>query len=327
MMLEDLYRLLKKGHVQAQGVVDTMTQPIVVLDQTLCISTANNAFLKAFKVERDDILGQSFFDLGNGQWDIPELRQLIAAVIPKAAAVIGYEVVHEFPTIGRRTFLVDARRLVHPDDNSTNILVLFDDVTERQRRDTEKDFIISETRYRMKNLFAVVRALAMQMDAEALTGVDYRDRFLGRLEVTLHAQEIAAVNESTDFETMLRQSTGEPGMGRVHCEGPAVRIPGPKIVPLSMMFHELATNALKYGALSVPDGALHVEWSLEDGPQNRAYFVCRWRETGGPAVVPPKQRGYGTELIEGTCRHLGGTVELNFDPKGLSAIVKLPWKS
>ncbi|MFB2567060.1 sensor histidine kinase [Rhizobium sp. IMFF44] len=326
MMLEDLYRLLRSGHVQAQGVVDTMTQPIVVLDQTLCVSTANNAFLKTFKVERDDILSQNFFDLGDGQWDIPELRQLIAAVIPKATAVIGYEVTHNFPTIGQRTFLVDARRLVHPDDNSTNILVLFDDVTERQRHEAEKDFIISETRHRMKNLFAVVQTLAMQMDAEDLTGVDYRDRFLRRLEVTLHGQEIAAVNETTDFETLLRQSVSGPGADRVHCEGPAVRIPGSKIVPLSMMFHELTTNALKYGALSVPDGALHVEWSLEDGAQNRPYFVCQWRETGGPAVVPPKRRGYGTELIEGTCRHLGGTVELNFDPKGLAAIVKLPWE-
>jgi len=326
MMLEDLYRLLRTGHVQAQGVVDTMTQPIVVLDQNLYVATANNAFLKTFKVERDDILGESFFDLGNGQWDITELRQLIAGVIPKAAAVIGYEVTHNFPAIGQRTFLVDARRLVHPDDNSTNILVLFDDVTERHRHDAEKDFIISETRHRMKNLFAVVRSLAMQMDAEDLTGVDYRDRFLGRLEVTLHAQEIAAINETTDFETLLRQSVSEPGMDRLHCQGPIVQIRGSEIVPVSMMFHELATNALKYGALSVPEGALHVEWSLEEGPENRSYFVCRWRETGGPAIVPPKRRGYGTELIGGTCRHLGGTVELNFDPKGLAAIIKLPWK-
>ncbi|QYA16400.1 PAS domain-containing protein [Rhizobium sp. AB2/73] len=326
MMLEDLYRLLRTGHVQAQGVVDTMTQPIVVLDQNLCIATANNAFLKTFEVERDDILGESFFDLGNGQWDITELRQLIAAVIPKAATVIGYEVAHDFPTIGRRTFHVDARRLVHPDDNSTNILVLFDDVTEMQRHEAEKDFIISETRHRMKNLFAVVRSLAMQMDAEDLTGVDYRARFLGRLEVTLHAQEIAAINETTDFETLLRQSVSEPGTDRLHCRGPIVQVQGSEIVPVSMMFHELATNALKYGALSVPEGALHVEWSLEERPENRSYFVCRWRETAGPAIEPPKRRGYGTELIEGTCRHLGGTVELNFDPKGLTAIIKLPWK-
>lgn len=166
----------------------------------------------------------------------------------------------------------------------------------------------------------------MRMNAEELTGIDYRDRFLGRLEVTLHAQEIAAINETSEFETLLSQSVGEPGMNRLHCTGPKLQIPGSDIVPISMMFHELATNALKYGALSVPNSKLHVQWSLEEEDGNRSYFSCQWRETGGPAVMPPKRRGYGTELIEGTCRHLGGTVELNFDPKGLAAIIKLPWK-
>jgi len=67
MMLEDLYRLLRSGHVQAQGVVDTMSQPIVVLDQRFYVTTANNAFVKTFQVERDDLLGKSLFDLGDGQ--------------------------------------------------------------------------------------------------------------------------------------------------------------------------------------------------------------------------------------------------------------------
>lgn len=168
-MLEDLYRLLRSGHVQAQGVVDTMTQPIVVLDRNLGLLTANNAFIKTFKVDRDDILGQHFFQLGDGQWNVAELRGLIEGVIPKAAAVIGFEVSHNFPTIDQRTFLVDARRLSHPDDNSSNILVLFDDVTERQRESAEMEFIVSETRHRMKNLFSVVRAIAMQTDVDTST--------------------------------------------------------------------------------------------------------------------------------------------------------------
>ncbi|WP_343073721.1 PAS domain-containing protein [Rhizobium hidalgonense] len=61
-----------------------MTQPTVVLDHNLCVTSANNAFVRTFEVERDDILGQSFFALGNGQWDIAELRHLIASVIPKS---------------------------------------------------------------------------------------------------------------------------------------------------------------------------------------------------------------------------------------------------
>lgn len=149
MLLEDLYRLMKTGHVQAQGIVDTMTQPVVVLDNSFSVVTANNAFIKVFKVDREDILSRNFFGLGNGQWDIPELRQLISAVIPKAAAVIGFEVTHEFAEIGERSFLIDARRLVHPDDNSPNVLIIFNDVTERQRHDAEMDFIVAEMRHRI----------------------------------------------------------------------------------------------------------------------------------------------------------------------------------
>ena len=215
MMLEDLYRLLRSGHIQAQGVVDTMTQPIVVLDQNLCVSTANNAFLRTFKVERDDVFGRPFFDLGNGRWDIPELRELIANVVPKAHAVVGYEVKHEFASIGERTFLVDARRLVHPDDNSTSMLVLFDDVTERQRRDLEKDMILSETRHRMRNLFAVVRSLAMRIKVDGLTAADYRDRFLSRLQGTLSAQEVAASSEAVDLETLALQAVGETAVAQL----------------------------------------------------------------------------------------------------------------
>jgi len=114
---------------------------------------------------------------------------------------------HDFPGIGQRAFLVDARRLVHPDDNSTNILVLFDDVTERQRHDAEMDFLLSETRHRMKNLSAVVRALALQTEVEGKTAAECRLTFLGRLEVTLRAQEIAARAGQLDralFRTHVR---------------------------------------------------------------------------------------------------------------------------
>lgn len=282
MMLEDLYRLLRSGHVQAQGVVDTMTQPIVVLDQNLCVTTANNAFIKTFKIDRDDILGHSFFSLGDGQWDVAELRHLIASVIPKAAAVIGFEVKHDFPTIGERTFLVDARRLSHPDDNSNNILVLFDDVTERHHHNAEMEFIISETRHRMKNLSSVVRAIALQTDVKGRTAADYRKTLLGRLETTFRAQEIAATSDTADLETLLRQAISEPGAGRLYCSGPAVLLASSKVLPISMIFHELTTNAVKYGAYSNAEGIVHIDWSVEPGPKGRTYVTCEWREENGP---------------------------------------------
>ncbi|WP_426238850.1 sensor histidine kinase [Pararhizobium sp. DWP1-1-3] len=324
MMLEDLYRLLKSGHVQAQGVVDTMTQPIVVLDQNFCVTTANNAFIRSFKVNRDDILGESFFGLGDGQWDIAELRNLLASVIPKAAAVIGFEVKHDFPKIGLRTFLIDARRLIHPNDNGTNILVLFDDVTDRQHHDAEMEFIVSETRHRMNNLFAVVRSIAMQTSVEDRTAVDYRETLLGRLETTFRAQEIAATRDAADFEDVLRLAVGELGVGRLSCNGPAIELESPKVLSISLIFHELTTNAVKYGAFSTPEGKVHVTWTLDGTAPERPYLTCEWREENGPRVKLPERKGYGTTLMKGTSAQLGGDMELTYAPGGLTAVLKIP---
>jgi hypothetical protein len=127
-------------------------------------------------------------------------------VVPKTKAIVGYEVQHDFPGIGRRTFLVDARRLVHPDDNSTSILVLFDDVTERQSRDSERDIILSETRHRMRNLFTVIRSLAMQMKFDGLTGRQYRDSFLAQLEGPFRAQEISATSEPMELQSLIAKA-------------------------------------------------------------------------------------------------------------------------
>ena len=160
MHLEDLYRLLRSEHVQAQGIVDTLNEPLLVLDQNACVLSANRGFYETFRASRDDTVGRSLFLLGNGQWDIPELRRLVGEIVPRTAVVAEYEVSADFPTIGQRTMLVSARRLVHPDNNSTSMLILFEDATEQRRRDAQKDFILAETRHRMKNLLGIVRALA-----------------------------------------------------------------------------------------------------------------------------------------------------------------------
>ncbi|MCV3739496.1 histidine kinase [Rhizobium sp. TRM96647] len=295
-----------------------------MLDKSFCVTTANNSFLKAFRVERDDVVGQSFFELGNNQWDIFELRHLLGLVVPKAAAVIGYEVTHNFPTIGRRTFLIDARRLVQTDDNSKSILVMFDDVTDRRRRDAEQDFILSEMRHRMKNLFAVVRAVAMQTKAENEAVTTYRDSLLGRLQVTLIAQELAASSDAIDFEELLSKTISEPFVGRLQCSGPPVQMSSSTVLTVSMIFHELCTNAIKYGAFSVPEGKVRVTWSIETDEEERKRLKCEWREEDGPAISTPERIGYGTELIQKMSAHLRGAVELNYPPSGFTARIEIP---
>src|SRR5690606_6442799 len=133
MTLEELYRVLRSSHVQAQGVLDTLSQPLLVLDRGFSVLTANPTFYRAFHTDREATIGKSIFDLGDGQWNNAGLRALLQDVVPKSVPVAGYRIEHNFPEVGQRTMLVTARQLVHPDDNSTQMLVVFEDITELEK--------------------------------------------------------------------------------------------------------------------------------------------------------------------------------------------------
>jgi signal transduction histidine kinase len=264
--LEDLYRLLRAGHIQAQGIVDTLEEPLLVLDRNQCVVAGNNGFFHAFHVTKDETLGESLFSLGNGQWDIPELKKLLLDVIPKSTAIVGYEVRHDFPGLGPRTMLVSARRLVHPDSANTNVLLLFEDVTERRRVDAQKDILLAETRHRMKNLMAMVRALANRTSTEGRSADEFRDLFLSRFQALIEAQDLEMTGKSSaDFADIVAQAAKLAATKEAFvAEGPPVIVPARHVLPLTLLVHELATNALKYGALSVPGGRVEVRWSVVD---------------------------------------------------------------
>jgi two-component sensor histidine kinase len=328
MHLEDLYRLLRSEHVQAQGIVDTLEEPLLVVDQAGCIITGNRGFFETFRVGRDDTVGRSLFALGNGQWDIPELRLLLGDIIPKSAAVMAYEVNADFPAIGRRTMLVSARRLVHPDNNSMSVLILFEDVTDRRHVEAEKDILLAETRHRMRNVLGIVRAVASQTGVEGRSGEEYRDTFLGRFEAVIRAEDLALAGSTEgDLGALVEQALGPAGPERCRIDpGPPVRLKRSQIVPISLILHELATNAWKYGALSRPDGIAHLTWGV--APEGgRSVLHLTWQEKNGPPVVPPTHYGFGSKLIKYSAEQgLGGTAELKYEPMGFRADVTAPLK-
>lgn len=326
MRLEDLYRLLRSEHVQAQGIIDSLEEPLLVVDQAGCVLTGNRGFFETFKVGRDDTVGRSLFALGDGQWDIPELRRLLGDIIPKSAAIIAYEVNAPFPAIGPRTMLVSARRLVHPDNNSTSILILFEDATDRRRSEAEKDILLAETRHRMKNLLAVVRALATQTAVEGRSGEEYRDAFLGRFEAVIRAEDIALTGRAEgDLGALVKQALGPAGPERCRVDpGPPVRLKKSQVVPFSLILHELVANALKYGALSTPSGVAHLTWRVEP-EADKSVLHFTWHEVNGPPVVPPSHSGFGSRLINYSAEQgLCGTVELKYEPTGLRVQVTAP---
>jgi PAS domain S-box-containing protein len=130
----------------AEGIVETVREPLVVLDSDLRVRTANRSFYRVFHVSPTETEGQSFFALGNGQWDIPRLRELLEDILPRDAHFDDFQVDHEFEGIGRRSMVLNARRLTSADGQPGQVLLAIEDATERLR--AAEALALSEIRYR-----------------------------------------------------------------------------------------------------------------------------------------------------------------------------------
>jgi two-component sensor histidine kinase len=324
--MEDLYRLLRTGHVQAQGIVDTIDTPLLVLDSSLSVQSANRAFCENFKVERYETIGKPLYELGNGQWDIPQLRVLLEQVIPKATVVLNYEVQHDFPDLGRRSMLVSSRTLQHAGTSNHTMLLSIVDVTDAHDREDAKDLLFGELRHRMKNLLGVAHAIARQTATEGLTAEEYRDAFLGRFAALAATQDVAFDEEpGTGLKELIERilepfSTKSKAVTIV--PGPAVVLSPKTIMSLGLILHELTTNAVKHGALSVRGGRVSVGWQVED---EKRQLAIKWSEHGGPVVKPPTSTGYGSQVIEYTTTHtLHGRLERDYTEDGLQVEIVVP---
>jgi two-component sensor histidine kinase len=324
MTLEDLYRLLRSGHVQAQGIVDTLDQPLLVLDEALCVRGVNPAYLRTFRAERDEVLGRNFFELSGESWRSDKLRTLLLEIIPRSAAVVGYEVDLDLPGQGRHTMLLSGRRLVHPDHIGTSILLLLEDVTEARRTGAAKDILLAESQHRMKNLLAVVRALVTQTKVAGRSAEEYRQALLARFSALAEAQELLLEHQdSVSLKALLARSLSLFPQVRI-ASGPDVPLTHAQVTPLSFVIHELATNATKYGALSTREGTVDITWDVIVH-DSRSLFRLNWVEAGGPRVTPPERVGFGSRLIAFSITNdLGGTVEQQFEPEGLRTKIEVP---
>ena len=135
------------SEIAASDIVETVPSALIVLDEDLIITSANRAFYQTFRTSRSDTEGCLIYDLGNRQWDIPALRTLLESVIPHRASVDGFEVEHDFPTIGQRTMLVNARKIFSPGENSGSILLAIEDVSEERtaRKESKRAWQLTQS--------------------------------------------------------------------------------------------------------------------------------------------------------------------------------------
>ena len=146
----------------AENIVETVREPLVVLNADLKILTANHSFYDTFQVTREETAGSFIYDLGNRQWDIPGLRVLFEEILPHDTVINGYEVEHDFPGIGRKVMLLNARQIFRENIGSHIILLAMEDITERKRLAAG----IQDAREYAENIVETVREPLVVLDAD-----------------------------------------------------------------------------------------------------------------------------------------------------------------
>jgi two-component sensor histidine kinase len=186
----------------------------------------------------------------------------------------------------------------------------------------EQSVLANELGHRVRNLLGLIRALASQTTAQGRSGEEFRTAFIERLHALSVAEGLVfeRQEELADANMLAREVLApyrQIDDDRIGIAGPPVDLAPRQARMLGIALHELATNAAKYGALSVEHGAVCLEWEVEEVNGDRL-LALTWKETDGPPIAPPERRGFGSKLLEDVVAHeLGGGAELVFGETGL----------
>jgi PAS domain S-box-containing protein len=204
------------------------------------------------------------------------------------------------------------------------------DITEHKASEQRQKLLIDELNHRVKNTLATVQSLASQTARGAPTPQDFRESFEGRLialskahdQLTRHHWESAELREILSASIAPYAGTGPE---RIVLRGEDIVLRPRAVLTLAMTFHELITNAAKYGALSLPGGRIEIRWQLAGDGDGHQLLRIDWVEQKGPVVSEPQQRGFGSKLIEGgIAAELGGSARLAFERSGVRCEIVIP---
>ena len=316
----------------AGSIVDTVRDPLVVLEGNMTVAMASRSFLGIFGVEADQVVGRPLRDLGEGQWDVPALRKLLTGVVPDEAAFDGYEIEDDFGPLGRRIFRLNARKVFRPGNHVTRLLLVFEDVTEARLLERHRDLLAAELAHRIKNSLQIITsfvAYEIRGAAEACIGgyeamqarigavaqlydVISRSASLGPVPVREYLEGIAA---------SLRASLlGETSGIEIVVEAEQFEIGPDQAVPVGLVVNELATNAIKY---AFPAGRGRVSISFERRDGEVALSVA---DDGVGLGKSPQAggSGMGSRFVDAFVRQLGGTLATAAGENGSTFTIRLP---
>jgi chemotaxis protein methyltransferase CheR len=321
--------------------VDTIREGLLVLEPDLTVRFANRFFCKTFAVAQEDTVGWKLYELGNGQWDIPELRSLIQTIISEQASVEAFEVDQVFPSIGRRVMLLNARKVYRAGGNKTEqILLAIEDVTERVQLERERsvahqriEMLLQELTHRVKNslqtIASIVRIEAGRHKSGegkgALERVSDRISAIGRLYSNLEkAGTIEAIDASIYLEEVcanLIASVQQRGGKAISLKTDIARelLSTERTIPIGLIVNELVMNAIKYAFPDDTGGTVNVALKRESGELRLTVA-----DDGRGAAFHPADSGLGSRLVEGFAQQLGGRVERESGNQGTTVRLILP---
>ncbi|NEJ73413.1 PAS domain S-box protein [Rhizobium phaseoli] len=261
---------------------------------------------------------------------LPHDQCPMATALKENRPVRGAEAIAERPDGRRVPFIPYPTPLRDADGKLIGAINMLVDITERKQSENRQRILIDELNHRVKNTLATVQSLARQTARYAESLADYSERFEARLLALSRAHDLLTRRQwdTAPLDALAREVL-MPLIGdvthRVQFDGTSVNLDSRTALSLTMALNELATNAIKYGALSSQTGRLSVMWRVEEERGLQPTVVLEWREYGGPQVTPPTRRGIGSRLMERCIeRDLGGEFDLAFEPSGVVCRMSIP---
>ena len=320
---------LSKSHDTLRSLVERSPFGIYTVDADFRLAHVSDGAQEVFSNVRP-LMGHDFADALRILWPEPFATE----AIEKFRHTLETGEPYRSPrTIERRSDIDELEsydwkieRITMP-DGRPGVVCNFYDLSERQRYEEHVRFLMREVNHRAKNLLTVVTSMARQTARDS-SPKDFVDRFSQRLLGLSASQDLivqgnwGGVTVADLIESQLKHLGHEVLQDRVQAEGPEVMLSPEAAQGIGMALHELSTNAIKYGSLSVPEGRLAIVWG--DGPDDETFHI-RWTESDGPEVTPPEKTGFGRTVIEKMAAiSVGGEVELIYAPKGVTWTLTAP---
>jgi PAS domain S-box-containing protein len=290
---------------------------------------ANDAFLSLTGYKQAEVLGQSFNFLMAKASDVDALAKIESEFAGDSTG--ASEILYRRKDGSEFWAGLSISPVRDQDGNIVQYFASFVDLTNHKDNESQSKMLIDELNHRVKNTLSKVQSIVWQALRTASDPKVIRDSIESRLSALSRSHDLLAREnwKSAGLHDVVHFALEPFGVAddradRIQITGENVRFPPKAALALGIAFNELATNAVKYGALSNNTGKLLVEWKIEQLSKGNR-IILRWEESDGPSVSPPSRKGFGSGLIERNLAHeLGGTVKLSYRTTGVVCTMDIP---